>query len=425
MARRRVQQDEINFEDEAEKSGPVAIEHHKVVRTYTKEVPLEDVEEASTANDDDGDDDAEEGLEIRRDPSDPIELLLREMGASQTNWFLTVHRLPNYDKDGRSDPMTKHVYCGKVTLTAESIESGEYEQEIQNRWAREGKANHFRLQIKKKNRIFGYLPVLSLEPADPEIVIKQQVTEASAPQVYVPPNPQEAFTSFIKQAKQFAELREIFAPGSSLLPAAAPVASGPMTTESALVHLIATDETLIESIGSKLRGLITRTENGAREAGFIDLLLAAIQNDTLPKMIRETKSLIQEVQNVPSNAPPPNAPPAMSQIPSTPAAGPAPPGPEMILLQFAAGSCAAQSPPDSVANWVIEFEQNNPSTTFYINTFLGMAPQEALNWLVTIIPQAAPLLEQPHASPWIEALQNELRKEESDEETTTPGQPAA
>ena len=412
--RRRSERDEKKVEKEPEIMGQTAVQHVVVTTKYNKEVPIDELNPVLPMGEEDEDDEDEVSQAATAEDDDPLAALLREMGASSTDWSLLVHRLVNYEKDYRYDPRAKMAFCGRIDLTVESLESLGYQEEIQRRWAREGKSNHFRLQIKRGNRIFGYLPVLSLEAADPEVVQKQALAEPPASPAQTAA-PGLDFSAFIKQAKQFAELRELFAPGSSSAPATQPApAAGALTTESALLHLVATDSGTIETVTDKIRGLLFRAENGARETGVIDLVLAAIQNDTLPKMIREAKSLLTEVQGAPAIAP---AIPLPQQQPQTPPSSQLmQTTPEFTLLQFAVGSLAAQTPPAAAATWVIDFEEQNPRVTPYLNFFLQMAPADALTWLAQSVPEAAGVAQLPHATAWIEALQNELKKGEDDDE---------
>ena len=94
------------------------------------------------------------------------------------------------------------------------------------------------------------------------------------------------------------------------------------------------------------------------------------------------------------------------------------PTPELTLLQFAVGSLAAQTPPAAAATWVIDFEEQNPSITPYLNFFLQMTPGDALTWLAQSVPEAAGVAQLPHATAWIEALQNELKKGDDEDEAT-------
>lgn len=407
----------------------VAQQRHRIVTEYVKTVPVEDDDN----NDDDDDGDNAEVSEPL--PDDPIEKLLREIGASTSNWMLVVDRLPNYQRDGMSHSRVKFVRCGMFALTPELLQGEAYIEEIQTRWARPNKPNDFRLCVRRDSRIYAYLPVLTLEPPDPEVLAK--VTANETPQFnFNLPQSENSFDSFIRQAEKMARLRDAMGWGA---PAQQPQqqnpAQQPLTTEAALLHLVAADDSVMEKITNGLSRLFRRAEGGAREIGLIDIAFEAIKNNTLPQLVREFRQMMiegaqlngQTQMGAPSISHSPVERPQQPDIPhlgketssyvpegqgGLPAQQPSPP--EIQLLNFAVGACAQQMPIAGAVAWINSFEDRNPSVASFIEMFLAMNPEEALQWLVAAIPQAQPIAAAPHAKQWIADLQIGLRGMEED-----------
>ena len=418
----------------------VAQQRHRIVTEYVKTVPVED-------DDNNDDDDGDNAEVIEPLPDDPIEKLLREIGASTSNWMLVVDRLPNYQRDGMSHSRVKFVRCGMFALTPELLQGEAYIEEIQTRWARPNKSNDFRLCVRRDSRIYAYLPVLTLEPPDPEVLAK--VTANETPQFnFNLPQSENSFDSFIRQAEKMARLRDAMGWGA---PAQQPQqqnpAQQPLTTEAALLHLVAADESVMEKITSGLSRLFRRAEGGAREIGLIDIAFEAIKNNTLPQLVREFRQMMFEgaqlngqpqmaspavpVQSQaelldprghagaeiqPQSAPhlQPSVNGGMDASGTRPTATPPQPPPEIQLLNFAVGACAQQMPIAGAVAWINSFEDRNPGVASFIEMFLAMNPEEALQWLVAAIPQAQPIAAAPHAKQWIADLQIGLRGMEED-----------
>ena len=419
----------------------VAQQRHRIVTEYVKTVPVED-------DDNNDDDDGDNAEVIEPLPDDPIEKLLREIGASTSNWMLVVDRLPNYQRDGMSHSRVKFVRCGMFALTPELLQGEAYIEEIQTRWARPNKPNDFRLCVRRDSRIYAYLPVLTLEPPDPEVLAK--VTANETPQFnFNLPQSENSFDSFIRQAEKMARLRDAMGWGA---PAQQPQqqnpAQQPLTTEAALLHLVAADDSVMEKITSGLSRLFRRAEDGAREIGLIDIAFEAIKNNTLPQLVREFRQMMIEgaqlngqtqihpqtipmgnaggvadtlaqsfSQSLPSIQPSSDASVGAGMAPpSTPVDRPSGSGvpPEIQLLNFAVGACAQQMPITGAVAWINSFEDRNPGVASFIEMFLAMDTEEALQWLVAAIPQAQPIAAAPHAKQWIADLQTGLRGDDSD-----------
>jgi hypothetical protein len=422
----------------------LAQQRHRIVTEYVKTVPVND--------DVDGDDDTidDDDKAESSDPAtdDPIEKLLREIGASHSNWTLVVDRLPNYHRDGMSGSRVKFIRCGVFALTPDMLQGEAYIEEIQTRWARPGKPNDFRLCVRRDGKIYAYLPVLTLEPPEPEVLAKVMANEQTQVNFIQQP-PDNSLDAFLKQAEKFAKLRSVLGwePPAQQAAQQNP-AQQPLTTEAALLHLVSSDESLMEKAVNGLSKLFRRTEDGAREVGLLDIAFEAIKQNTLPQLVREFRAMLRDGAQLngqtqtPASALPQGAGPdhqgnqlwagAQTQgqpqgapgdgqtssagIPADNNRGDSLP-PHIQLLNFAIHSCANNAAIDATADWIDSFVYINPNMGPFINAFLTMTPTEALEWLVKAAPQAQPIVAAPHAQRWVEALQTALREEEGTNES--------
>src|SRR5262245_45075140 len=232
MARKKTLESKKNFDEgpllESEFDSPViAQQRHRIVTEYTKAVPVDETIDADT---DDENDDGSLNVEPAPNlPEDPIEKLLREIGASTSNWTLIVDRLPNFQRDGMSHTRVKFVRCGMFVITPELLNGEAYIEEIQSKWARPGKANDFRLCVRRDAKIYCYLPVLTLEPPDAEVIAKQTANEQPQFNFNLPVQ-ENTLDAFLKQAEKFAKLRSVFG-WEPTQQQGAPAGSQPLTTE--------------------------------------------------------------------------------------------------------------------------------------------------------------------------------------------------
>ena len=89
------------------------------------------------------------------DEPDPFEEAFAEFAGAQ-DIQLRVARLPNFERDGRSDSRAKQTFCGVLPFT----DRDGYETEIQQRWG----AGAYRVEARAGGRIIG-AKVLQLEAA--------------------------------------------------------------------------------------------------------------------------------------------------------------------------------------------------------------------------------------------------------------------
>lgn len=404
---------------------------HKIVTTFKKEVPIEEAEGLTESDEIDLEDSEEE----EEEPLDPIQQMLADLNVSEHahSWTMVVERLPNYEKDGRTDVMSKRVNCGTRPVTPDFIE------DIRREFARPYKPNHFRITIKRNGKIFSHWPeALSLEPPPyDEIAAFEAKAAASTPPAITINNPgqPQSFKQVIDQIKQLADLRTALFPeltNQSQQTAQAAAPAQPLTTEAALLHLASQDESLIEKATSAISRIFRKAEGGAREIGFIDIVYSAIQNNTIPQIVREFRAMM--VEGAALNGQHPQPQPSM---PTAPGAGSAPvhtpPGapaglnnlqpisnqipPHIELLNFAINACMRNAPITETADWIDSFHEIRPQVLPFIEAFLKMSPDEALQWLAMSVDGGERLAQAPHARQWIEALQKEIQQGEPDHET--------
>jgi len=392
---------------------PTAQQTHRIVTTFKKEIPIE---EAETEMEPDAGEDEDEPLEIAAPPilepsySDPISQMLEDLQIERRShaWTMIVERLPNYEKDSRYDVQSKRVNCGTRPMSTDFIE------DIRREFARPGKANHFRVTIKRDNKIYAHWPeVISLEPPPLEEIVEYDAKSQSSP-VYnltMPPQ-QPSFKQMLDQFKQLAELKSVLFPEMAINPTPAPRPE-PLTEEAALMKLIASNDDVIERFSKQIGKRLFRDDMADPETSWLAILKSALDNG--PGIVRELFAGIarlkvdadQPAETAAAPAPPP---------PANQAQDIAPPSPEIILLSRMLQLCEMRAPADAAARWVDQFTEQTPAVAPLVEMFLAMAPQESINFLNQYFPQAAHITAAPHAPEWIAALQSALTKGDEGEE---------
>lgn len=393
-----------------EENGPVAEESHRVVRTWKKKVPV------------DQPDDEEETTEapIGLAEVDGIAAAVMRIGGSDHNWSMIVSRLKNYHMDNRTDTASRKR-LGTLPIASEDyIEQELYIDDIQRLWAIPGLAPYFHVMIRCDNRNFKGLPVIEIEPYNQQAPAKPIAENPGAGSLPYQPFQQappavDPFKQMMSMLKQANELRDtLLPPWAQQAPPAAAAPTQVSTAEQALLFLANADGQLLETASDKIKRLMTRGGGDRGETTVMDIILAMAQKFDLQGVIREARALVAEAKGQPvaSNPPSPsNSPPQAA--PTQPGANlPQQLTPEVTLLNFTLSACnhPDQWPPVAAAAWIANFEEQNPSVTNLINTFIGFEPQGAIEWIKLTIPAAVPVVEKPHALQWIAGLQDELRK---------------
>jgi hypothetical protein len=419
----------------AETDTPVAKQVHRVTTTYTKTVPVEEIEARADFEPepelveyhapDDGDNEYMESpvLPPYRQPSqvetgdqypDAIGEMLRDLQVEkrQFSWTMVVERLPAYEKDNRHDVGARRVNCGTRPMSVDFIE------DIRSQFARPNKANHFKVTIKRNGRIHAHWPeVISLEPPPPEVIaeVDRTAPTTASPAPYIPTPP--GFSETIEQLKELAKLRTVLFPevsGGAVNPPAQ------LTEEAALLKLITSNSDVIGQFSEK----ISKRLFGAPEPSDADSWGPVIKSalDNGPAIIQQLFAGLRDMrQPMPMEgpggfpAPPPVPPPPPPPPPQTiaPERGPSP---EIALLGTVIQYRQADAPAAAAATFADSFAAQHPEVNPLIDSFLEMSPADCLTFLESFFPQAAPVLRREGSSEWIEQLQKALSTEEPDNE---------
>lgn len=385
----------------------VAVETHEIVTRYEVEKPIEKFSSAPEQEIDQEEIDlgaAEEPLSYDA----KLERFFEEVQSASSKWEMIVYRLSNYDIDGRTDiraPRRERV--GKLPFNLET-----YEDEITLNYAKPGLVNIFLPEIRKDGQYHSVLPVLRTSPPSPDEAPGLYVQNAPAP-VGAPAAPVDPFAQLEKTLEILAKVRRVIPEPEA--PAAAPAAV--TTVEQAMLVMMNADGSLVENFANKMQRIL-KGNGGSHEIGWMELVMEAIKSDTLPKMIKEAKNLLLEAngnaqisQAAPQTIAANGVPPAP---PSTPPPIPAPPA-EIQLLNFAITACAQNMPPPEAVERIESFASLNPSINPFLDLFVSLPPQEALDWLSKAIPQAAEVTQLPHAKLWIEEVQKIMSADDLDE----------
>jgi len=398
---------------------PVARQHHRVVTTYEKTIPLGEIESAPAEEEEQLIEYFAPPMEIPEN-ADPIAEMFRDLQIEKRShsWTMVIERLPNFDKDSRFDTGAKRVNCGTRPVTPDFIE------EIRREFARPGRSNHFRVLIKRDGRIFAHWPeALSLEPPPVEEIIAEEArqtgTASPAPFSFGAPDPSKQFKQMVDQIRQLAELRSVLFPDQ--IPARVENPA-PLTEEAALLKLLAADSDVVDRVSRQISKRLF-SNNAEPETSWPAVLAAGLQY--LPTILQQLGFRPPE-QTAAVNPGPQLVPPRESAAPlSPPPPGPPPPAengptPELVLLGRVLQYCADQIPPEGAAAWVDGFASQNPSVSPLIELFLAMSAPDCLAFLRSYFPAAAGIVEAPHAPGWIRQLQAALTAEPDQAEEARP-----
>lgn len=459
MARTKQKQEEIFSEDgaqaelmellEEDSSDPIATEQHTIRTTFVRQVPVNAISAAAAAAP--APVAAVTAPAVAEDEMPPhIAKFLQEMGDSDAGWQMVVYRLPTYAKDGRTDPQRRQL-CGVMDFHQD------YELEIQRRYAREHKSNHFVVVVKKRGVYVkgGTLPVFTCEPLPvaeripmpgDSPTVPPAVAAAPPPPVYPYPDntilpmdppqaPQAPPIDPVKQMEQHIKLmrmmREAFGPP------VAPPAAAAADPETTFLQILAKDTDIV---GKLAKGTLGKLLGDAHERNeWAEVAMEAVKSGQAAAIIGSAvNALFAGFTNLmprPEASPAPPAPPAtprpMAPPPIEPASLPpdSPPAvdesqsPELQVLGLALDYCARHLPAQVAANRIIGIAQQIRETSpayaidAYLDLFAGMETAAALDLARTLVPDRAAVTQLPHALEWTAALQELLKLEENSDGT--------
>lgn len=418
--------EEEEEENEVLDERPIATEQHRIVRTFVKHVPVEELTpEPEPAP-------AElpaAAAEFEPDAPPPhIARFLSEMGAASDRWQMVVYRLPEYHKDSRTDPARRKL-CGMFDFTED------YEIEIQRRWARANTPNHFVVLVKKNGHYIkgGTLPVFSCEPAAVADRVNTPGDPLPAAQpsepIYIvndaPAQPAPQPINPIKQLKEYLslqkEIREAFGIPN---PAAAAAAAAPPDPEVALLQVLAKDGSLVDKLAKSTLGKLLGEGGAIERDPWAEVAMEAVKSGQGAQILSSAISALFAgfgglVQRQQPEAPAP-APQSQQQAPApqpAPAAAQLPDQPiEMQVLALVLDHCARSIPPQIAANRVMaiadQINEQAPAESIdgYLSMFANMETAAALEMVKSLAANGETVAALPHAAEWTAELQGLLRK---------------
>lgn len=399
---------------------PVAIQKHVVTTRYEKRVPISTLEPADTGDEDQAFDeiepiDPEEAdshdeapmVEAPAGAGDAIAQMLADLQIAKRShsWTMVVERLPNYDRDGRYDVGAKRVNCGTRPMSPDFVE------EIRNEFARPGRANHFRVTIKRDGKIFAHWPeVISLEPPGPDEIFELEAK-------YAPPSPPSSgspgpgFSDVLKQLKQFKELQQLLVPDPMPNPS-----TGQLSEEAALLKLISSNGDVIDKMTQRIAKQLFREEDNSGPE-WVPVVKSLLDNG--PAIVQQIIVGLQQLRQTPA-APAPAQPPSVSApaaaAPLPPPVSPQPamppmetgPAPELVLLGNVLRYLEVRAPIEAVVTYVDAYTEQQPQLNPLVESFLAMTPDECKTFIGQLFPQAVHILDAPHALTWLADLQKRL-----------------
>ncbi len=339
-----------------------------------------------------------------------------------------IFRLPNFDDDSRTDQQAAREYI------AEFPANSEYERAIRQLYG----SGHYRIETRRGGKFVAVHELHIEDPPPRPIVVEVEQPdvedadlddriadavavalaaernaqaergERAAAQVRVESpalRPIDPVRDALRLLKEFKEL------SAELMPApvtSAPVeASGTLTTEKALLHLIAQDEGALDGVRSKL----LNTERGEGWAETIRTAVKTVSSD-LPgilALLGVTGQKPAQVAHPKPHAPRAVAPPVPSE--QIEAGDEGDEGDAMSyeeILQQLFVNLATNEPPMESVGMFRELVSANPE---YAPMIAGMMylPIDDLMTQVQKLPALAATEQIPHAKKWFEGLQKALR----------------
>lgn len=405
--------EEFSEEESAEDDSPPAIarQSHRIVTTFLKEVPVDElesapqhlvVEEAPTTT-------REERAHLPED----VATLLADTGAGKDRYQLKVWRLPNYRKDGLTNS-TARVYCGIMDFTPD------YETVIQSNWGSRG--GDFKVDVIRNGKPLpgGSLPVFSCEPLASAEAADAPPAPPMSPYPYgyvMEAEPQERLP-LKAQLREMVELKTLM---DTLFPRPEPAqnpAPASSDSDAALLSFLAKDPDVIDRVAKGTLGKLlgeSRDENpwadvameALKSGQAVTLLQTGI--NALFNGLRSMAPQPQHIVATPAAAPMAEAPPP--QLPEDAPAMMPPTSPEERVLSLAVEHCLASRPAAVAAARILAIADqiNDQAPEFsidaYLQMFVAMTPDQAIEFAAQFDAHGPLLREVPTAAEWVSELQ--------------------
>lgn len=173
-----------------------------------------------------------------QEPESMESRLRKEVGLTGDRWSMTVYRLSKYAVDGNAS-LNGNAYA----LCTKPFDLDSYVDTVLESCIAPDKPNDFLVVVRRNNRVFCHLPVIRAESvARPEQQSAQQGQINNA----IPAAVTDPFAEMKKAMRFVKELRELDAPVAPQAPA------GEMTTEAAILKVIASDPEQVAKIARRL-----------------------------------------------------------------------------------------------------------------------------------------------------------------------------
>lgn len=334
-------------------------------------------------------------------------------------WLAIVFRLPEYanvtSPHYRRWDTAVRSSCGQLNATGEFIE------EVRQRFARTGQSNAFCFTIKANGHVYTNIGVLIIEPLETQTLAAEARRE-TPPSAWAvqPPDSLTSVRDAIKLAREMTGLAAALPPPPA--PVAAPAPE--LTMESALVKIIASDREMVSQAVGRLLGREHPAPAAAAGGGSFwnDMLLELARSHEIQQMLARLIGGLggMAVSNFAVTSPPAE-PPSAPEVPSPPPAI----APEAAMLNFLLDACANQYNPQQTAEALINLQSRKPEVEVYLDGFLNLPPEIALVVLSQHLPEAQQITSQPHVAAWTQAVQEHLTDESKTDEEAVPAAPGA
>lgn len=325
------------------------------------------------------------------DDDDPFDAILAEIDLERRP-TLTVERLPNYERDGRTDSRAVRRYCGRIEFDPE-----EYRDRIQAIWG----AGHYRCSLRDHQGRLRKVWDVHVEHAPPP----PGAAPPPMPMVVQSSPQQPDLAALADVARQLAAIRRAMGwdqqPAPPAPPPPEPVADKEDRRIELILNLLSRNETLGERVLQRILG----EDESPREEGFLATLAR-----TLPEILALIRQTAQQ-----QAAPSPHAiqPPALADDETADEEEPYMTLIEQLVRALAhdvARGIVDRATVERGARWIEEFERDYPQWLHLIRSLVNGTPDATLAALEMIYPDARGISTSPIARAWVAALQERLKK---------------
>lgn len=305
--------------------------------------------------------------------------LRKEVGLTGNRWTMTVYRLLKYD-----ETMNASLNGDAIAICTVPFDLDTYVDIILDRCTVPNKPNDFLPVVRRNNRVFCHLPVVRAESvARAEQPATQQGQTNNAIPAPVTP---DYFAELKRTMKFMKELRELEAPAA---PPAVPV--GEVTTEQAILKVIASDPEQVSKIARRLLPGNDAPEEGM--PGWVRELMPVVtpifaalaQKFLMPQPVSQAAPQAQEPppREIQAQEPPPQFHKYVE-----------------LVGRLVAGLEKGYSPAYVGEDFDLACNSDELLIPF-VNPLLAMAPATLQAELVKSYPQAAATLAKPESLAWL------------------------